>query len=178
VLTLDALADLYAHMEWADASVWDSVLASGAGRNDSRLRDTLFHLHVVQRAFLRTWLGEPPDAPYPTFEDTRSLAQWGRGYYAEARDYFRTVGEHALAAPIAVAWASMVEERLGRPPAETSLGDTALQVALHSTYHRGQINTRLRELGGDPPLVDFIVWAWLAKPQARWPAEVEDGTQD
>jgi uncharacterized damage-inducible protein DinB len=43
-----------------------------------------------------------------------------------------------------------------------------LQVASHSTYHRGQINTRFRELGGEPAIVDLIAWVWLGKPKASW----------
>jgi uncharacterized damage-inducible protein DinB len=34
---------------------------------------------------------------------------------------------------------------------------------------RAQVNTRLRELGATPPLVDFIAWAWFGKPAAEWP---------
>jgi uncharacterized damage-inducible protein DinB len=33
-----------------------------------------------------------------------------------------------------------------------------LQAVLHSQHHRGQIATRLRDLGGCPPTVDYIVW--------------------
>ena len=48
-----------------------------------------------------------------------------------------------------------------------------MQVALHSTYHRGQINARIRELGGEPPLTDFIAWVWAGKPQPSWPLGAE-----
>jgi len=53
--------------------------------------------------------------------------------------------------------------------AAATLGDTLLQVPMHSTYHRGQVNARIRELGGEPPLVDYIVWVWLGRPAAEWP---------
>jgi uncharacterized damage-inducible protein DinB len=43
-----------------------------------------------------------------------------------------------------------------------------MQVVLHSTHHRGQIVARVRELGGNPPLVDYIGWIWLGKPAAAW----------
>jgi len=43
-----------------------------------------------------------------------------------------------------------------------------LQVPLHSQYHRGQINARLRAVGGEPPRVDYIVWVWLGRPGAHW----------
>jgi len=41
-------------------------------------------------------------------------------------------------------------------------------VALHSLYHRGQVNARLREVGGTPPLVDYIAWLWFGRPAAEW----------
>ena len=62
------------------------------------------------------------------------------------------------------------EQRLGRKPSGTTVGETGLQVALHSTYHRGQVTARLREVGGEPPLVDYIAWVWLGRPAAEWPA--------
>jgi uncharacterized damage-inducible protein DinB len=35
-------------------------------------------------------------------------------------------------------------------------------------YHRGQVNTRIREVGGEPAAVDFINWIWLGKPDPEW----------
>jgi len=165
----DMLTDLYRHMEWADAAVWGAVLRSEAARADAKLRAYLHHLHVVQRAFLRAWRGEPRDAPYPEFDDAPPLMEWGRGYYAEAHAHLAAVGGERLPEPMPVPWASMVERRLGRPPEVTSLGETLLQVALHTAYHRGQINARLRELGGEPPLTDYIAWLWQGRPAPVWP---------
>ena len=28
---------------------------------------------------------------------------------------------------------------------------------------------RLREVGGTPPLVDYIAWVWFSRPDAPWP---------
>jgi hypothetical protein len=28
--------------------------------------------------------------------------------------------------------------------------------------------TRLKDLGGEPKNVDWIIWLWKQKPQARW----------
>ena len=65
-------------------------------------------------------------------------------------------------------WAAGLTKRFGREPAPATLAETAFQVASHSTYHRGQVNTRLRELGAEPPLVDYIAWLWLGRPAAEW----------
>jgi uncharacterized damage-inducible protein DinB len=63
---------------------------------------------------------------------------------------------------------AQVEQALGVPPGMTTLGDTCFQVASHSTYHRGQVNARIRELGVEPPLVDFIAWRWFKNPPPAW----------
>jgi uncharacterized damage-inducible protein DinB len=42
---------------------------------------------------------------------------------------------------------------------------------MHSAHHRGQALRRLRELGVEPPLCDFIVWIWTGRPDADWGEE-------
>src|SRR5512139_289992 len=54
-MDVKALADLNRHMAWADATVWSAVLACDAAHADARIRELLYHIHMVQRAFLRTW---------------------------------------------------------------------------------------------------------------------------
>lgn len=169
-MNLSALTDLYRHMEWADATVWTAVLASEGGRIDSKLREYLYHLHMVQRAFMRVWRGEPRETPYPTFADAQSLAVWARSYYDEAFAHLESLSEERTLEAMPMPWASMVEQRIGRAPETTTVGETLLQVALHSQYHRGQVNARLREVGGEPPLVDFIAWVWLGRPAPDWTA--------
>ena len=82
--------------------------------------------------------------------------------------------DQKLSEPMPLPWAAIVGDLFGRAPEMPTLGETALQVALHSTYHRGQINARLREVGGEPPLVDYIVWVFLGRPVAVWPAASAD----
>jgi uncharacterized damage-inducible protein DinB len=169
MMNIDALTDLYRHMEWADASVWTSVMASSSGQTDTKLRDYLYHLHFVQYAFLKTWRSEPLEMPKQTFDDARSLMLWGRAYYGKALAHLETLSDERLSEPMALAWAGMVEQAIGRAPETTTVGETVLQVAMHSLYHRGQINARLREVGENPPLVDYIAWVWFGRPVPEWP---------
>jgi uncharacterized damage-inducible protein DinB len=162
------LNDLFRHMEWADATVWIAVLASPKACGDAKLKELLYHLDLVQRSFLRVWRGEPREAAYPTFEEAGALMQWARSYYSEAQSHLAGLSDEDISQAMPVPWAALVEKRLGRAPATTSVGETALQVVLHSTYHRGQVNARLREVGGTPPLVDYIAWVWLGRPEADW----------
>lgn len=162
------LQDLLSHMEWADALVWRSVLATPASRSDSNLRERLYHAHVVQWAYLQVWLGEPVDLrKEASFEDLPAIQAWVREYYRRAADCFRVIDAEALGREVEFPWARQLVERMGRVHPAT-LAQTILQVTSHTTYHRGQINTRLRELGGEPPLTDFIAWVWRGKPAPAW----------
>ena len=80
------------------------------------------------------------------------------------------VSDESLGRPLTLPWATQISEALGRVPQPSTLGETCFQVTSHSTYHRGQLNTRLRDLGTEPPLVDYIAWVWFGKPRAEWGA--------
>ena len=53
------------------------------------------------------------------------------------------------------------------PGGSCSIAQAYLQVCLHSQGHRSQCASRLRALGGQPPVTDFIVWL-TDRPQAQW----------
>ena len=163
------LHELFRQMEWADSLIWSAVFANPEAANDPALRDRLHHIHLVQRAFLQVWRGDYSGPQASSFRDSTSLLDWARECYTEVTRYLSDLNCQDRSQPLIVPWAQMFESRLGRKAAVPSLGETLLQVAMHSTYHRGQVSTRLRELGGEPPLTDFIVWVWLGKPPPSWP---------
>ena len=76
--------------------------------------------------------------------------------------------ESALKSEVSMPWVKSFETQLGRTFSTPTLGETIVQVASHSTYHRGQVNARLREVGGEPPLVDYIAWIWFGRPEPNW----------
>jgi hypothetical protein len=148
-MNLNALTDLYRHMEWADASVWRAVHASAEARADQKLRDYFYHLHLVQRAFLRAWRGEPRDKPYPTFDDLRELMAWGRSYFGEVFEHFETLNEKQISQPAQLPWADLVEKELGRKPESLSVAEmiipaTAEAAARESRKARRWIQAQTR----------------------------------
>jgi uncharacterized damage-inducible protein DinB len=168
-MNIDYITDLYRHMEWADSAVWKAILECEPAKSDEKLITYLTHIHIVQQFFFRTWQGEQLPAPLPTFAAAQPLLEWARPYYHEAFNYLGAFPPARLAEPVPPAWAARVEKIIGRAPATTTLGDTMLQVPLHTLYHRGQVNVRLREVGGTPPLVDYIAWTWYGRPSPNWP---------
>jgi uncharacterized damage-inducible protein DinB len=157
---------LLSHAEWADALVWKSVLASAQG--DTELQAKLHHLHVVQWTYLHIWRGEqvrPREAS--TFPTLGGMSTWAREYYRELSAYLSGLDESALGRELRFPWADRLVERFGKPRTVTWC-ESVLQVAMHSSHHRGQVVRRLRELGSEPPLTDFVAWIWMDRPEADW----------
>jgi uncharacterized damage-inducible protein DinB len=168
-MQVDFLRDVIRHMEWADAEVWRAVRAHEPAGQDTRLRDLLTHLHLVQRFFLIVWQKQPLDpSREPQFATAADLRAWAQTYYAEANRFLDTLDERALTSEVVMPWVKSFEARLGRTLSTTTLGETMFQVTSHSTYHRGQVNARLRDIGGQPPLVDYIAWVWFGRPEPNW----------
>jgi uncharacterized damage-inducible protein DinB len=165
----ELLRELYQHMEWADAKVWQVVPRGNPP--DDRLFQWLVHIHVVQRAFLHVWTGRNVREAFRTLQDFATLEDvrtWAETYYADAHAFIDRVTVERLRKPVVMPWAAQLAETLGRRPGTTTLGDTCFQVTSHTTHHRGQVNARLRELGAEPPLVDYIGWVWFGKPVPEW----------
>ncbi len=169
-MQIDLLRQLIRHMEWADAEVWRAVLAHEPAGHDTRLRDLLTHLHLVQRIFLVVWKKQPFDAGRgkPEFATAADLRAWAQTYYGEAHAFLDGLDEPTLKTEVVMPFVKAIEAQLRRTFAMTSLGETIFQVTSHSTYHRGQVNARLREIGGEPPLVDYIAWVWFGRPEPNW----------
>lgn len=169
-MDLEGLRELVNHMQWADALVWTAALSHPEAAGDLPLRGKLFHIHMVQRAFLAVWQAEPLTPPGSDTPELPAALDSARGYYPSLTAFLSALGEDELRRPVAMPWARSLTQSLGREPATPTLAETILQVAMHSTYHRGQVNTRLRELGVTPPLTDYIAWIWFGRPEPHWPA--------
>jgi uncharacterized damage-inducible protein DinB len=159
---------LLKHMEWADAQTWNAVRCLPKGARDARVLGLLYHLHTVQWVYLQVWRGQPPSVPEAgRFPDLAALADWALPYYAELRAFARGLDADRLSREIALPWAAEIAKRYGSA-APATLSEMVLQVVLHTTYHRAQVATRIRELGGSPGVTDFIAWVWRQRPEPEW----------
>lgn len=168
-MQLAFLQGLFAHMEWADALVWRTILAERVVGDDDYVVESVVHLHMVQRAFLSVWRGE--EVAMPSRADFGGLVEirdWARSYHPDAVGFLGELTEERLDENVSLPWTDFIEKEIGGPPAPASLGDTVYQVAAHSAHHRAQINRRIREVGGSPSLVDYIGWVWRGRPAAEW----------
>jgi uncharacterized damage-inducible protein DinB len=173
--SLGLIRDLYRQMEWADAAVWRTIFedtASTPAGEDPDLKGLLYHLHLVQNGFLSVWRAEPFAPPEAATLDASGIARWARGYHREVAGFLSGLKESDLDRPAPLPWAGEYTAEKGEEPHSTSLGETLVQVAMHSTHHRGQVCARLRQSGLEPPLVDYIGWLWFGKKAAEWPGEI------
>ena len=164
-----SLKHLFDHMKWADAEVWKKVLEFESAENDEKIKKLLYHLHQVQYAFYFLWNELPLEIPKPEeFSNLKSIAIWGFKYQQKLNDFLSSPKSDKNEKVIQIPWSVFIERKTKQKVVPATLEETMLQVASHSTYHRGQINTRFRELGGEPAMVDLIAWVWLGKPKENW----------
>lgn len=157
---------LLSHAEWADALVWKAALSSG--EEDDELRAKLHHLHLVQWAYLHIWRAEQVrPRELSTFPTLAGIRGWAREYYRELPSYLGALSDPDLGSEVRIPWADRLVQRFGKAR-PTTLAESVLQVALHSSYHRGQVVRRLRELDVEAPVSDFLAWIWLDRPEADW----------
>jgi uncharacterized damage-inducible protein DinB len=157
------LDELYAHQEWADAEHWLAIEAHPPAMADRAIRERLLHIHLVQHGFLWVTARQRPEFLFTKMEDFPAMAglkKYGRQGLEELQERLQQTDQARMEEIIEVPWF--------KPPAKISVRQALTQAAMHSHYHRGQNATRLRELGGEPPATDFIVWLKDGQPAARW----------
>lgn len=169
-MNVEVLREFADHIAWADGRMWSAILSDPPAAEDARIVELMIHVHLVQRAFVDVWEGrEVRLLGADDFDGPVAVCRFGRQCVDDLRSFLRAVDPADLAREIDVPWARYFVPEGRDAPAPTALGEVLLQAAMHSAYHRGQINARIREVGGTPPLVDYIAWLWGGRPDAEWP---------
>ena len=142
---------LFAHQAWADGAILSAVRGQAGAGEDEALRKGLHHIALVERGFLALFLERPFDFQ-KEMQPPASLD--------ELEERFREA--HAEQAAFVAGLTEADLERAIKPPWFPGLGlplaDALMQVVMHSQGHRAQCAARLRALGGNPPMTDYIVW--------------------
>jgi uncharacterized damage-inducible protein DinB len=155
---------LCTHQLWADAEHWSVIEAYSPAATDQAIRSRLHHIHQVQRGFVWALASRDTDFAITKPEDFASLpalkAYAGESHHQFAR-LLETMTDARLEERIAIPW-------FRNPALSITVAEALTQCAMHSHYHRGQNATRVRELGGEPPPTDLIVWYWKGRPAPQW----------
>lgn len=151
------LRRLIEHLEWADAAALEALRTSSG--SDARALTVYSHVLGAEAVWLARLAGRPSDVavwPVLSLEQAASLA---------ARN----------AAELDAVVSSLAPDDLGREidyrasdgrAFRSTTEDILLHVALHGSYHRGQVALLIRGGGGEPASTDYIAFARGA-PAAR-----------
>jgi uncharacterized damage-inducible protein DinB len=147
---LSMIRDLFNHQAWADAAILAAVWSHPAAAEDEALRKTLHHIVVTQRAFLSLFLERPfdPKTEFRVPTELKDIEALFREAHRDETAYVGKLDEAGLLRVLDLPWIG----------SRASTGEALMQVVMHSQSHRGQCATRLRAIGGNPPMTDFIVW--------------------
>lgn len=122
------------------------------GSSYGGLRGTLVHIYAAQRIWFERWTGGSPAGlmTQQDFPEFTGLVQEWSALREQVQQFIRNLTGEKLTARLAY-------RDLKGNPASLPLAYQMQHVVNHSTYHRGQITTMLRQMGVTPPLsVDLI----------------------
>jgi uncharacterized damage-inducible protein DinB len=158
---LEHLQDLMAHAEWANA-VFFQAWGKSPAREHEEMRRRTAHVVGVQEGFLAVLRGEParrpPDGPPPSFDELKARAE---SNHRGLRDLASSLDAAGIDRKVHIPW-------FPDPPCIIRVAEALVQVAMHTQHHRGQLMTRLKDAGGEPKNVDWIIWLWKDRPEGRW----------
>ena len=156
----ETIRELYAYNHWANQRVLTSVAAlSGEqftrsmGNSFGSVRDTVAHVLAAEWIWLERWLGRSPKALLPS-SDFPTVAAIGERWATVEQDRNRLIQ-------------ALTQERLQQPIAYINtrgerfsylLWQQMMHVVNHSSYHRGQVTTLLRQLGAEPLSTDLLLY--------------------
>jgi uncharacterized damage-inducible protein DinB len=162
----DDIVALFAYDRWANAKVLDACRKLTAEQyvaepvpGWSSVRSTVYHIFLATEWNLRTLAGDsddsmPAEADVGTVDDVARLLE--RAY--------RRFEELCPA---------LTPERLNTALTLRAIGRTFTlprwailrHIVNHSSYHRGQVASKLKRFGIEPPNTDFFFWVIERVPQ-------------
>ncbi|MHB8652242.1 MAG: DinB family protein [Terriglobia bacterium] len=159
-MDLKSIQVLYDYNKWANARVLDAVSKLNSEQftrdleNSFRsVRETLVHTLSAEWIWLERWKGISPKSMLGAAELTDLEAirtRWDK-VESERAEFIRSLTPERLQA--AISYVNTRGQAFAYP-----LWQMMVHVVNHSTYHRGQITTLIRQVGGKPVATDLLVF--------------------
>jgi uncharacterized damage-inducible protein DinB len=157
---LELLHDLVHHKGYANAALLRSVRGYEKAAQDKELRKLLHHIILANRFWLSLFLGRVfvLEVESRTPDSIGDVAAQYKETHALELEWISQLHEHDLDRSLETPFLA------GR---SFSVAQAVTQVCMHSHGHRAQCAAMLRQLGGNPPAMDFITWL-AERPAAEW----------
>jgi uncharacterized damage-inducible protein DinB len=164
----DDFASLFAFNRWANAKMLDACrkltseqYAAEPVPGWSSVRFTVWHIAVVTEGWLRG-LASDPDMSFPTETDLATVDDAQRlleRAYRRFDELLPALTPERLATPVTLR---------RRTRSFTSPPWAILRhIVNHTTYHRGQVASKLKRFGIQQPETDFVYWVAEQIPQLQ-----------
>jgi uncharacterized damage-inducible protein DinB len=159
-MTTDEAREQFAYGSWATGLVFAAAealpaeqLAATVASSFPSVGSTLAHLVGAEWLWLRRWLGESPtgEPAWIAKPDLSEMKAQLALVESERSAFLATLSDADLGRVVSY------RTRTGSLFADP-LGSLIRHVVNHSTYHRGQIATQLRQLGQKPPNTDLLTF--------------------
>lgn len=151
---MNTLLNLMDHVAWADAQA-QAVISSIEATRAERAQATRLYAHIAgaEHIWLSRLEGRRPAHPVWPELPLEAAA-------ALAKETLAGLRAIADAPPESLVRVVEYQTTTGQPFSNTA-ADILTHVALHGSYHRGQIALLTRQAGGAPVASDYIVFARL-----------------
>ena len=151
---------LYEYNRWANSQTLDASaklteeqFTKDLSSSYRSVRDTLAHILAAEWIWLTRWNGVSPRALLNPL-DFPDLGSLRAGWAEVERDQTAFVNDLTDASlESVVTYLNTMGEEWKYP-----LGQMMQHLVNHSTYHRGQMATMLRQLGAEPAPTDFLIF--------------------
>jgi uncharacterized damage-inducible protein DinB len=159
-MTLEEILTLFQYDEWATKRTIESVSSLSEEQYNRDLKSsygcihgTLFHIYWADCLWLERWKGnsQPPSITVDQIQSLSALNDLWEENRKRLYAYLANITEAKLSAPL-----SYTDTR-GNSHSEPLYQQMQHRVN-HSSYHRGQIVTMLRQVGGKPQATDLIAF--------------------
>jgi uncharacterized damage-inducible protein DinB len=159
-MNVEDFRHLYDYNAWANERTLDSCAALSEEQftrdlksSFNSVRDTLVHIVSAEWIWLERWHGRTPTAfPNPLdYPDLESVRRRFSEIDRNLIDYTASLTGDDLQR--VVSFKRVTGEAFAQP-----LWQLLHQVSNHSTYHRGQVATILRQLGATPTSTDLLIF--------------------
>ena len=154
------ISRLFAYNRWANGKTLEPVAALTAeeyvralGGSFPSVGGTLAHIYAAEWIWLERWQGRSPRG-LPSSQEVPDLATLRERWKAveEGQRVFLAGLSEPRMAEI-VTYVNVRGETWSYP-----LGEMLVHLVNHSTYHRGQVATMLRQLGKAPEPTDYLLF--------------------
>jgi uncharacterized damage-inducible protein DinB len=159
-MDLETIRELYEYNRWANArslqaasTVSPADFTKEVGGSFASLRGTLAHVYGAEWIWLERWRGTSPrKLPFALdFPDVETIRSRWQDVERKQKEFLDALDPARLAE--VVSYVNLKGESFAYP-----LGRMLQHVVNHSTYHRGQVATLLRQLGATPLSTDLLLY--------------------